>query len=121
PHHSGRRLRSQAGGTMRRMRSIGLRLTLWGAATALLDGFLVCAVLYFGVRYSLYHEVDNFLEGEIHEFLGLVKEHESEMKVAEREIRLHLNSRSPSDLRFRILDAQGSVIITSDPNDPIPL
>jgi len=105
----------------RRAQSIGLRLTLWGAATTLLVGFLVCVVLYLGVRYSLYDEVDTFLEGEIHEFVGELKQHDSNLSNAEQAIRSHLNSRSRIDLRFRILDQNDSIVLTSDPNDPVPV
>ncbi len=105
---------------MRSLHTIRLRLTLWGTGISLLVCLLALTVLYAGVRYSLYREVDAFLQEEIHEFYGVVREHHDDVKRAETEIRLHLGSRSRGDLRFRVLDETGSVLISSDSNDPVP-
>lgn len=101
-------------------RTIGVRLTAWGAGITFGTCFLVCAALYGGVWYSLNQEIDSFLEGEVREFLGVVQEHGFNFAEAEHLIRLHLGSRTRVDLTFRILDARGVPLLTSHAHDLIP-
>ena len=103
-------------------RTIGARLTLWGAATTLLACVLMCAILYFGLRHSLLAEVDGFLEGEVYEFRSILTEEKENADLAgvEREIRRELGSRLRRDLTFRLLDYSGKLLLTSDPKDPLP-
>lgn len=98
---------------MLRSNTIEFRLTLWGTGINLLVCLVVCGVLYAGVWYSLHKEVDNFLVGEIHEFMGVVAQHQYDFRAAEQNIRPHLGSRSRGDLSFRVLDTTGSVLLAS--------
>ncbi len=101
-------------------RTIGFRLTVWGAGITFGICLLVCAALYVGVWYSLHREVDRFLEGEIREFVGVVQEHRFNFAEAQQLIRHHLGSRTRVDLTFRVLDPHGSPVLTSSVEDPIP-
>jgi heavy metal sensor kinase len=103
-------------------RTVGARLTLWGAGISLLVCVLVCVLLYFGLRLSLVREVDGFLEGEVYEFRSILteEEEEDEFPEVEREIRRELGSRLRGDLTFRLLDRNGRLLLTSDPQDPLP-
>ncbi|MFQ5500951.1 MAG: heavy metal sensor histidine kinase [Phycisphaerae bacterium] len=101
--------------------SIRARLTLWGMLFSLSVCAIVCLILYMGLSYSLHHEVDSFLEGEVHEFCAILKEdQDDELGEIEREIRLELSSRPRGDLNFRLLDAQGRLVVTSNQNDRLP-
>ncbi len=67
--------------------------------------------------------MDNFLEGEVHEFQSILREEEDEddeLFEAEREIRRELGSRLRGDLTFRLLDRTGRLLLTSDPQDLLP-
>jgi heavy metal sensor kinase len=97
--------------------TIGLRLTLWGAGATLAVCLLLCGILYAGLSYSLHHEVDGFLEGEIQEFAAILREHGDDYKAAEKSIRLELGGRSRGDLSFRLLDKDGHVLLCSSPED----
>ena len=103
-----------------RFRTIGVRLTVWGAGITFGVCLLACAALYGGVWYSLNREVDSFLVGEVREFLGVVKGHQFHFTEAQQVIRAHLGSRSKEDLTFRIVDAQGAALLTSHTQDLIP-
>jgi heavy metal sensor kinase len=102
--------------------TIGVRLTLWGAAITLLACVLMCAILYFGLRHSLVVEVDGFLEGEVCEFRAILTEEQegTDFPNVEREIRRELGSRLRRDLTFRLLNSSGQLLLTSDPKDPLP-
>ncbi len=97
--------------------TIGVRLTLWGAGMTLLVCLLMSAVLYVGMYYSLLREVDGFVHGEVRELTALVKEHPGDYAAAQKAIRLELGSRPRADLSFRVFDARGRLLISSDPND----
>jgi heavy metal sensor kinase len=101
-------------------RTIGARLTAWGAGITFGVCLLACAALYGGVWYSLDREVDTFLEGEVREFLGVVEEHQFNFAEAQQLIRLHLGRRAKTDLTFRVLDDQGHPLLTSHVQDLIP-
>lgn len=101
-------------------RTIGIRLTAWGAGISFGVCFLVCAALYSGVWYSLNREVDSFLEGEVREFLGVVKEHQFNFPEAQHLIRSHLGNRTRINLTFRVLDTDGHPLLTSHARDLIP-
>ena len=103
-------------------RTIGARLTLWGAAITLLICVLVCVLLYVGLSVSLTREVDDFLEGEVSEFRSILTEEgtQDELPEVEREIRRELGSRLRRDLTFRLLDGSGRLLLTSDPQDSLP-
>ncbi|HVP11265.1 MAG TPA: heavy metal sensor histidine kinase [Phycisphaerae bacterium] len=103
-------------------RTIGARLTLWGAAITLLACVLLCMLLYFGLRHSLIREVDGFLEGEVYEFRSILTEEkeQTDLSGVEREIRRELGSRLRRDLTFRLLDGSGRLLLSSDAADPLP-
>jgi two-component system heavy metal sensor histidine kinase CusS len=103
-------------------RTIRARLTLWGAALAMLLCVMLCVILYFGLRLSLLREVDGFLEGEVSEFRSILLEEDEEddLPEVEREMRRELGSRLRRDLTFRLLDQAGRVVMSSDPDDPLP-
>lgn len=104
----------------RGLQTVGVRLTAWGAGITFGVCLLVCVALYGGVWYSLNREVDGFLEGEVREFLGMVREHHFDLPVAEQFIHQHLGNRSRIDLTFRMLDRQGKVVLRSHRHDLIP-
>ena len=102
-------------------KTIGARLTLWGTLTTLTVCAVVCVTLYLGLRYSLYREVDGFLEGEVQEFCAILHEEEGDsLSEVEEEIRHELGSRLRSDLTFRLLDEKGRLVLTSNPDDQLP-
>ncbi len=102
-------------------RSIRTRITMLATGVALSVSLIVCVGAYLSLRYALYREVDSFLEGEVHEFRAiLIHESDDDLEEVEREIRAEIGSRSISDLVFRLLDAGGSLLITSDSNDRFP-
>ncbi len=103
----------------RSLASIGLRLTLWSAGVTFVAAALLCAALYAGLRYSLLHEVDAFLEGEVREFMVTVRLHPRDDRGLERDIRTELGSRLYHDLAFRLYDAGGRLLVSSEPNDPL--
>ena len=103
--------------------TIGARLTLWGAAITLSVCVLICILLYVGLHVSLMREVDGFLEGEVSEFRSILTEEdeeEDEFPEVEREIRRELGSRLRGDLIFRLLDHDGRILLTSDPDALLP-
>ncbi|MBN2563946.1 MAG: heavy metal sensor histidine kinase [Phycisphaerae bacterium] len=101
--------------------TIGARLTLWGTLITLFVCALVCVLLYVGVRFSLHREVDGFIEGEVQEFCAiLVGEEDDDLDEIEGEIRRELGSRLRGDLTFRLLDADGRLMVTSNPDDRLP-
>jgi|CXWL01.1.fsa_nt_gi heavy metal sensor kinase len=100
--------------------TVGMRLTLWGTAVTSGVCLILCVGLYVGLRISLYGEVDRFLEGEVLEFRAILTEEDETLSEIEREIRRELGSRMHDDLTFRLLDAQGNLIVTSDPGDRLP-
>ncbi len=104
------------------MITVGARLALWAAVFTLSVSAVVCLILYVGLERSLHREVDGFLEGEIREFQSILVEEgeEEDLDEVEREIRRELGSRLRKDLTFRLLDASGRLILTSDPKDPFP-
>ncbi len=102
-----------------RRRSIGLRLTLWSAGVTFVAAAVLCLVLYAGLHYSLQHEVDAFLEGEVREFLGTVNRHPGNDPGLERSIRTELGTRLHHDLAFRLYDAAGRLMVSSEPDDAV--
>lgn len=99
-------------------RSVRTRITLFATAVTLAVCLLVCVALYVGLHISLHREVDGFLRGEVQEFKAvLVHEEDDELSEVEHEIRAELGSRLGTDLTFRLLDASGRLLITSDPED----
>jgi hypothetical protein len=102
-------------------RSVRTRITFLATAVTLGVSTLVCIGVYLGLHISLYREVDSFLEGEVHEFRAiLTHDRDDDLKEIEREIRAEIGSRTNTDLVFRLLDANGNLLITSDPNDRFP-
>jgi len=100
---------------------IGSRLTLWGSVSTLAICATVCVALYFGLDISLHDEVDRFLEGEVQEFLAILREEGDEpFSMIERDVREELGSRERKDLTFRLLDIRGACVLTSHENDPLP-
>ena len=101
--------------------TLGARLTLWGTLTTLSVCASVCVVLYLGLRFSLHSEVDAFLEGEVQEFCAILQEDRDEdLRALEEEVRLELGSRLRGDLTFRLLDAEGRLIVAREPDDRLP-
>jgi heavy metal sensor kinase len=108
-------------GTTRRsklLRTIGMRLTIWGTGVTLAVCAILCVLLYAGLFYALRGEIDTFLEGEVHEFMVIVNSHPNDDAGLEHAIRYELGSRARHDLAFRLLDQEGQVIVTSEPDDP---
>lgn len=102
-------------------RSIRTRITMLATAVALGVSVVVCVGVYLSLRYALYREVDGFLEGEVHEFRAiLTHESDDDLREVEQEIRAEIGSRNSNDLVFRLLNARGSVLITSDSRDRFP-
>lgn len=100
---------------------VGTRLTLWGMGVTLAVCAVLCCTLYLGLSVSLHREVDNFLEGEVQEFLSILHEgNDQGLAVIEEEIRRELGSRLRQDLTFRLLDSSGRVVVASDPNGVLP-
>jgi len=99
--------------------SIGARLTLWGAGITLSSCLLLCVVLYVGLFVSLRHEIDTFLEGEVHEFMSAVNVHPNDDAGLEQEIRRELGSRLRGDLAFRLIDEECRLIVSSEADDPV--
>jgi two-component system heavy metal sensor histidine kinase CusS len=101
-------------------RTIRARLTALATGITLAVSLLVCAVLYAGIRYSLYHEVDAFLAGEVMEFRSILSEADRDLDDVQRRIRSELGSRQRGDLSFRLLDENGHVLLTSDASHGLP-
>ncbi|MEK6643461.1 MAG: heavy metal sensor histidine kinase [Planctomycetota bacterium] len=102
-------------------RSVRTRITLLATSVTLGICIVVCTALYIGLFLSLHREVDAFLDGEVREFQAILEhEEDDELKEIEREIRNELGGRPGGDLTFRLLDAQGRLLITSDPTDSFP-
>ncbi len=81
---------------------------------------LVCISLYWGIRHSLYQEVDAFLAGEVMEFQAILSHVDGDLQDAQRRIRAELGSRQRGDLAFRLLTEQGRVLLTSDAEHTLP-
>jgi len=99
---------------------IGTRLTIWGTGITLLVCLLVCLVLYASMSVALRREIDVFLQGEGDELVAMVSERGGDLPDIERDIRHELQLRSPHDVSFRMLDADGRALIASDEVDPLP-
>lgn len=99
---------------------IGTRLTLWGTLISLSVCAIVCVVLYAALDMLLHREVDGFLEGEVQEFLVILREEgNASLDRVQDDVRRELSSRPRSDLTFRLLDLTGKLILSSDPHDPL--
>ncbi len=110
---------SEKSKSRRRFKTIGFRLTVWGSGVMLVVCALLCAILYTGMYYSMLREVDGFLRGEVAELSAKIMEHPGDYDAAQRAIRSELSNRARSDLSFCLFDAEGHVVITSNPNDPV--
>lgn len=104
----------------RKWKTIGFKLTLWGSSITLLVCALACVLLYVAVYFSLRHEVDRFLKGEMNEFLAVLDQHSWELTEAQHEIRIQLGSRSEADLNFRLLGPDNTVLLSASPIDAGP-
>jgi heavy metal sensor kinase len=103
--------------TASRWKTIGARLTLWGAAVTLFVCGSLCAVLYAGVFFSLRQGIDAFLEGEVREFMLTVNEHSNDDSTLEQVIRRELGARTRHDLAFRLFDTKGRIFVSSEADD----
>lgn len=101
-------------------RTLGGRLTALATGITLAVSLLVCATLYLGIRYSLYREVDAFLAGEVMEFRAILTAARGDLDDVQRRVRSELGSRQRGDLTFRLLDADGRVMLTSDASNGLP-
>ncbi|MBL8881070.1 MAG: heavy metal sensor histidine kinase [Phycisphaerales bacterium] len=101
-------------------RTLGGRLTALATGITLAVSLLVCATLYLGIRYSLYREVDAFLAGEVMEFRAILSAASGNLSDVQQRVRAELGSRQRGDLTFRLLDAGGRVLLTSDPSNGLP-
>lgn len=101
-------------------RTLGGRLTALATGITLVVSLLVCAALYLGIRYSLYREVDAFLAGEVMEFRAILSAARGDLADVQRRVRAELGSRQRGDLTFRLLDADGRVLLTSDASNGLP-
>lgn len=99
--------------------SIGARLTLWGAGLTTLLIAAVSGALYAGMFYSMRSQIDAFLEGEIREFMLTVNEHPNSDEALQAYIQKELGVRSRNDLGFRLIDQEGSVLVSSAVNDAL--
>ncbi|MFQ5424503.1 MAG: sensor histidine kinase [Phycisphaerae bacterium] len=98
-------------------RTIGVRLTVWGAAITIAVSLVLCAILYAGMALSLRHEVDGFLQGEVDELTAVLRAHAPDYRASEKRILLELSHRVREDLSFRLLDREGNVLVNSDPTE----
>jgi len=105
--------------TKRRLHTIGARLTLWGAFVTFSICASLCAALYAGVHFTLLDEVDNFLRGEVAEFVGAANDHAGDDEALQREFRAELGARILGDLGFRMYDLHGVLLVSSDAPDII--
>lgn len=103
----------------RRLRTIGARLTLWGAVGTFGVCTVLCAVLYAGVFFTLRDEIDTFIEGEVYEFLAGAKEHAGGDAALQDAIRRELGARTFGDLAFRLYDTNGRLLVTSETEDSL--
>jgi len=103
----------------RLFRTIGARLTLWGACITLSVCALFSVVLYAGLFTSLRDGIDTFLEGEVREFMVTVNAHPRDDTGLQRAIRRELGSRSHHDLAFRLFDENGKLLVTSESQDQV--
>lgn len=95
------------------------RLTALATGITLAVSLLVCVALYFGIRHSLYQEVDGFLAGEVMEFRSILTSTAGDLDEAARQIRDELGSRQRGDLTFRLLTSDGRVIFSSAAQHPL--
>lgn len=102
------------------LRTLRGRLTALATGITLCVSLLVCIALYLGIRDSLYDEVDTFLAGEVMEFRAILSEAGRDLAKVEGRIRAELGSRQRGDLAFRLLDADGSVLLTSNTTSALP-
>lgn len=102
------------------LRTLGGRLTALATGITLTVSLLVCAALYVGIRHSLYEEVDAFLAGEVMEFRAILSAVHGDLGDVQRKVRTELGSRQRGDLTFRLLDADGRVLLTSDASNQLP-
>jgi len=103
----------------RSVKTIGARLTLWGALVTFGICTTLCVALYASVFFTLRAEVDTFLEGEVYELLGAVNENKGNDTALEEGFRNELGARTLRDLAFRMFDDQGRLLITSEKRDVI--
>ncbi len=102
------------------LRTVRARLTAFATGITLTVSLLVCVVLYIGIRFSLYREVDAFLAGEIMEFRTILSAADGDLIEVQRRVRAELGSRQRGDLTFRLLAPDGKVLVTSDAMDALP-
>ncbi len=103
----------------RYLAGIGTRLTLWGAGLTTLLIAVVSAALYAGMFYSMRSQIDAFLEGEIHEFMLTVNEHPNDDEKLQAYVQKELGVRSRNDLGFRLIDQEGTVLVSSAVHDDL--
>src|SRR5262245_21373403 len=101
-------------------RTIRVRLALLATGITLAVSLLVRVVLYAGMRYSLYLEVDTFLAGEVMEFRSVLSSAGGDLDEVQSRIRSELGSRRRGDLSFRLLDESGRVLLSSDARSALP-
>ena len=96
------------------------RLTMLATGITLAVSLLVCAVLYAGIRHSLYRQVDAFLAGEVMEFRAILSDASGDLEEVQHRIRAELGSRQRGDLAFRLVGEDGRVLLTSDAARTLP-
>jgi len=99
-----------------RTRSIGLRLTLWYGAALLSALLLFGAAMWFGVRHSMYHAVDESLRDRVQGVRHFIEQESQWLTLEEMrdEFREHSVLGPGGDL-FQVADAQGNWLYRSDP------
>jgi len=100
-------------------KTIGARLTVWGACVTLAVCALWGLVLYAGLFFSLRKVIDTLLEGEVHEFVVTIEEYSDNYAQLERTIRRDLGARKRHDLAFRLFDEDGTLAASSESHDEI--
>ncbi len=105
-------------GSRRPFATIGMRLSFFGAATTLVVCLILCAVLYLGMRHSLYREVDLFLCSEAGEFRAEIAKNAGDLAAAKEIIQEELRSHPPNVLSFVLFDRRGHALVDARSNGP---
>lgn len=92
-------------------RLVSLKITI-----TLLVCLVLCIMLFAGVRFALYRDIDGFLTAEINELQAKLEGPASSLTSTERRIRTEIGVRRRGDFSIRVLDTKGAVLISSSPN-----
>lgn len=93
--------------------TFGARLVALKMAITLLVCLVLCILLYAGVRFALYRDVDGFLTAEIQELQLKLQEEGTSLESTEQCIRNEIGVRRRGDFSIRVLDVNGTTLISS--------